>query len=252
MKVLSLPALHGRDFGSSLLAVEDLKEWLKANRLRLFTDPPIDEYDFVQVEYLFLAIERAAGNVSDEEAEKIVSADAFLAADDAASFAQKWLVGAEAARKWRTRITYAMTQGELPALDFGSKLPIPVPQAAVEALAQFGPTVDDLAKGIYARSPGRPDVSIDAPIIDAEKLPEGEAGLTKRERQIVAIIEAAIAAGYNPMSIPLGGKGTLKDACKESRSDLFGYGDDPFKDAWQVAVTQNRIRTANHDQYRGK
>lgn len=252
MKVLSHSALHGRDFGSSLLAVEDLKDWLKANRLRLFAKPAIDGYDFVQVECLLLAIEHAAGDVSYEEAVEIVNADPFLASDDAASFAPKWLVSAEAARKWRMRITYAMTQGDLYPLDFGSKLPIPVPQAAVESLTQFGPTVDDLAKGIYARSPGRPDVAIDAPIIDAENLMETEVGLTKRERQIAAILEAATAAGYNLMSIPLGGKAALMKACKASKPELFGYGDNPFIDSWNVALNQKRLRTANHAKYGGK
>jgi hypothetical protein len=80
----------------------------------------------------------------------------------------------------------------------------------------------------------------------------GESGLSKRERQIAAIVAAAVAEGYAPMSIPVGGKAALKKICKASRSDLFGAGDDPFKEAWQAALDQNRVRTINHNRYTGK
>jgi hypothetical protein len=252
MKVLSHAGLHGRDFGSSLLAVDDLKGWLSANRLRMFTAPPIDDYDFVQVECLLVAVEHAAGNITDEEAQQIVDADPFLAQDQMAKIAPRWLVSAEAHRKWRIKLTHAMIRGELSALDFGSKLPVPIPQAAVEAAAQFGPTPEKLAKGIYARSQDEDGKSVTALDLGAEDARGGEGGLTKRERQIAAILDAAATAGYDFMNIPVGGKATLKKECKAARPDLFGAGDDPFKEAWQIALNQNRLRTANHDSYRGK
>lgn len=151
MKVLSHPGLHCRDFGSSLLSVSDFREWLSANRLRIATLPSIDEYDYVQIESLLCAVERAAGAATDEsEAEKIVSADSYLAENEAADFAPHWLFGAEAHRKWRIKITHAAMAGELCILDFGSKLPIKIPDAALRAAAEYGPTAKDLAAGIYA------------------------------------------------------------------------------------------------------
>jgi hypothetical protein len=252
MKVLSHAGLHGRDFGSSLLAVEDLKGWLSANRLRMFTAPPIDDYDFVQVECLLVAVEHAAGNITDEEAQQIVDADPFLAQDQMAKIAPRWLVSAEAHRKWRIKLTHAMIRGELSALDFGSKLPVPVPQAAIEASAQFGPTSDDLAKGIYTQPYDHAGDQAAISNMYADDIKGGTGGLTKRERQIVAILDAVASAGYNSMSIPEGGKAALKKECKTSRPELFGAGDDPFKEAWQIALKQNRLRTANHDRYTGK
>jgi hypothetical protein len=151
LNVLSHPGLHCRDFGSSLLSVSDLKDWLSANRLRVATLPSIDEYDFVQIESLLCAVERAASAAtSEDEAEKIVSADPFLAEDEAADFAPRWLFAAEAHRKWRIKITHAIMNGQLCVLDFASKLPVKIPDAAVRSAAQFGPTADELAAGIYA------------------------------------------------------------------------------------------------------
>lgn len=152
MKVLSHPDLHCRDFGSSLLSVADFQEWLKEHRLRIFTAPKIDDFDFVQVESLLCAVESAAGEITDAEAKEIVNADPFLAKDRMAIAAPRWLVSADAHRKWRIKITQALLDGQLVLLDFGSKLPVPIPQDALDAAAQFSPSAADLAKGIYTRA----------------------------------------------------------------------------------------------------
>ena len=86
-----------------------------------------------------------------------------------------------------------------------------------------------------------------SPILQVEQ--ENKVGLTKREKQIRAIEAAIQEKGYNPMNILTGCKGLLKKKCKEEHPLLFGGGDDPFKEAWQAALDNNRIRTEKHDQY---
>ena len=75
-----------------------------------------------------------------------------------------------------------------------------------------------------------------------------DAGLSKREKQIRVIVSAIETLGFRAMSIPTGGKKIVETECKRV-STLFGGGSDPFKEAWQKAVEQNRVRTAKHCQY---
>jgi hypothetical protein len=77
----------------------------------------------------------------------------------------------------------------------------------------------------------------------------GEIGLSKRERQIRAIETAADEAGIPRMEVPTGGKKKLQSICKKRHSELFGAGDDPFKEAWQEAVDQKRLRMKDHDKF---
>lgn len=101
-----------------------------------------------------------------------------------------------------------------------------------------------------------------APIANAcEELPpalggvpsqlESEVGLSKRERQIRSIESAISKLGYGALSVPTGGKGKVKAECKRVAVDLFGNGEDPFKEAWQEALNQGRVRTTKHNQYAG-
>lgn len=78
---------------------------------------------------------------------------------------------------------------------------------------------------------------------------ENEVGLTKREKQLQSIVNCVAALGYEQLAIPNGGKKTLMKKCKEKNPELFGAGDDPFKDAWKQAVKENRIRMKNHEKY---
>lgn len=79
--------------------------------------------------------------------------------------------------------------------------------------------------------------------------PWTETGLGKRERQI-RIIEFLVGKfQFKCLSIPDGGKMKIGKECKESYTQFFGVGDDPFKEAWQEAVKQCRIRMEKHEQY---
>lgn len=79
--------------------------------------------------------------------------------------------------------------------------------------------------------------------------PWDEPGLTKREQQMRAIEAVTDDLKYNRMSIPDDGKQAVKRKCLSEHPNLFGAGVDPFKEAWQEAVNQKRIRMMNHEQY---
>lgn len=81
-----------------------------------------------------------------------------------------------------------------------------------------------------------------------------EDGLSKREKQIRAIEDAATELGYGRLSIPTGGKTKLRKTCKETRPDLFGFGDDPFNDAWKDANNSvpPRLRMKEHTKFSSK
>jgi len=80
-------------------------------------------------------------------------------------------------------------------------------------------------------------------------IPAGGSTPSKRERQIQAIVAAAIAQGYEVLNIPDGGKTLLRKMCMAAHPEIFGAGPDPFRDAWQEAVNQGRVRTASHSKY---
>lgn len=124
MEILFDSRLCGRDFKSYLLYVPDLMKWADAKGLHLVSSPPVSDYTFVQVEALLCAIEREAGKLTNKEAADIVEADDFLKADPNAEDSPRWLVGAEAHRKWRVKLEKAIADMELPLLDYGSKHPI--------------------------------------------------------------------------------------------------------------------------------
>jgi hypothetical protein len=71
-------------------------------------------------------------------------------------------------------------------------------------------------------------------------------GLTKRQRQIIAIADAAKQLFPDPLSIPEGGKSQIKEKCERNHG-LFA--ENSFKKAWQAAVNEGRIRMSNHDQF---
>ena len=132
MTILFDPQLSERDFSSHLLFVSELLHWTKSKGLHLSTTPPISAFDFVQFEALLCAIERNSSEVSPEQALKIVLNYPVLKndpalqkyPDDIDPITCRWLLGAEAHRKWRELLTQAITAHELVMLDFGSKLPI--------------------------------------------------------------------------------------------------------------------------------
>ena len=132
--ILFHPELVNREFGSHLLPVSKLTEWAKKQGLEVTTQPPIEGFQFVQVEAFLCSIERAAmGHTPAPMAAAIVQATPHLANNRAADIAPRWLVGAAAHQQWRRLLERAVEAGELALLHFGSKLPIqarPEPQAA--------------------------------------------------------------------------------------------------------------------------
>jgi hypothetical protein len=136
--------LSDRDYASYLLHVGDLVKWVESKRLHLQAAPD-DMHEFVQVEALLSAIERHANNVTPEQALNIVLNDPVLKndpviqkyPDDIDPITCRWLLGAEAHRKWRELLYSAISAGELTLLDFGSKLPVNI--APTESTATPAP-----------------------------------------------------------------------------------------------------------------
>ena len=132
MTTLFHAGLSGRDYASHLLHVGDLLEWIKSKRLHLKTTPPVNDFEFVQVEALLCAIERNANNLTTDQALEIVLNTPALKddpifqkyPDDIDPTTCRWLIGANAHKKWRELLTDAITAHEVTLLDFGSKLPI--------------------------------------------------------------------------------------------------------------------------------
>ena len=126
--ILFHPELVNREFGSHLLPVSKLTEWAKKQGLEVTTQPPIEGFQFVQVEAFLCSIERAAmGHTPAPMAAAIVQATPHLANNRAADIAPRWLVGADAHMQWRRLLERAVEAGELVLLHFGSKLPIEAP-----------------------------------------------------------------------------------------------------------------------------
>lgn len=201
----------------------DFFAWLEANRLWIVTNPDIKDYDFVQVESLLCAVERVAGEITDAEAQEIVDADPSLAADRMAKDAPRWLVGADAHRKWRVKLTQAVSDGELFLLDFGSKLPIALPAAAALAAVQYG----------WLPVETKPQAAPAKP-------------LQRSAAQEAEILSAIKQAGHDPLALPENESG--KDGVKsEIRNALDGtplfVGPTVFKKAWERLRGRGEIAT---------
>jgi hypothetical protein len=122
MKTLSHEHLHCRGFGSALLDVGYLVEWLATKRLRCPVTLPAA---YVQVEWLLAAIQRhTEDSVTGDEAREIVTANARLREHRCATLSPAWLLGGEAYIQWASLIREGVDRGELVLLDFSSKLPI--------------------------------------------------------------------------------------------------------------------------------
>lgn len=130
-----------------LLRVADLLSWANGKGTTLPASPPVDGYEYVQIEALLCAIERqATENLSLEMAVEMVEEDPALSSYP--PFARRpagegfdptmcrWLIGATAHRHWRELFEAAVRAGELQMLDFASKLPIPGVAPVVEGEVQ--------------------------------------------------------------------------------------------------------------------
>lgn len=125
------------------------------------------------------------------------------------------------------------------------------------AYASSQANTSSISDDAYQTSSTRPE-----PTWTAERCTEAESvavttkaadsELTKREKQVLSILAAAGALGYPALRIPTGGKGKIHAECKRTTPDLFGGGPDPFLEAWQVAVTTNRVRMKEHAKFSPK
>jgi hypothetical protein len=69
----------------------------------------------------------------------------------------------------------------------------------------------------------------------------------KRDQQIDALLAEISNQDWNPIAIPRGGKGILKQILCEEQPRLFTH--DGFLKAWQVALNREQVRAENHENY---
>ena len=116
-------------FGSHLLHVPSLRKWADSKGLYLpETNPPIDSYEFVQVEALLVAIMRVVhSSMTPEDAFCEVQNNPELNGHELAqhsSITARWLIGADVHLQWRKEISAAINKQELKLLKRGSLLPV--------------------------------------------------------------------------------------------------------------------------------
>ena len=174
--------LADRDFGSHVLHIPALLDWVKAKGLHLpVTQPALDGYKFVQVEALLAAISRPLHSLTPEQALNLALSNPELKDHEAVGgkdgMAARWLLGADAHLRWEKLIGAAVQSGELVLLDFASKLPIAASalpgQETAPAAVQPAP---NKAGWDAARSPGIQTLHLiripaGAPFVLAEMIP---------------------------------------------------------------------------------
>lgn len=154
MNTLFHAKLSEREFSSHLLHVADLLAWAESKRLHLRTSPALDGFEFVQVEALLCAIERQSQDLTPDQAAEIVLNHPILKndpvvtryPDDVDPTTCRWLLGADAHKKWRDLLSGAIERHELALLDFASKLPIDTAPATDTAT----PAPDELDYSLLA------------------------------------------------------------------------------------------------------
>jgi hypothetical protein len=139
MSMLFNEYLCTREFGSAVLSVPELYKWLNGKNLHLVTEPPLNEYDYAQVESVLCAIERSASRVAkaDKAAFVVATIPALSQQNPVAEIAPAWLLGADAAQQWREDFRNAFENEELALLDAFSLRPVTTinaPAAKVEAV----------------------------------------------------------------------------------------------------------------------
>ena len=134
LKKLFNEMLSCREFGSSLLQVKALFNWLQEKGIILPIS--LEGFDVVQIEGLLCEIERSTQGQSAEHAAAKVSKNLKLTGNTFAEIAPGWLCGAEAANQWRETIRKAISNNELVPLDSDSFLPVeqPTTDTMVEAV----------------------------------------------------------------------------------------------------------------------
>lgn len=115
-------------FGSYLLHVPSLKNWAEAKGFHFpKTNPPIENYEYVQVEALLVAIMRVVhSSMTPEEGFAFVQNDSEFKGEQLAQhpITAKWLLGADVYSQWRKEIAASIKKGELQLLKNLSLLPV--------------------------------------------------------------------------------------------------------------------------------
>lgn len=158
MEILFNNGLCEREFGSAVLHVPGLLTWAASKGFGLRTDPPIDSYDYVQVESLLCAIERSVYSETPETIKALMkrnpalkpdmseetsrmepeAAEAYLAEMDDVPV---WYVGASTHLEWRKILSAAFEADALQLLAYNSLLPI---APAAKMKADTSPSGDEI------------------------------------------------------------------------------------------------------------
>ncbi len=137
-KIHEYPGLSIRPFGDELLSVPELMKWAKDNKYTLPDNPPLHDYDFVQIESLLndvmgTVVERT----SLEKAEIIIGTPTakeranprLLKPGEHTKMFPRWAVAGDAYVIWRTLITDAIECGLLTKYDVVTLFPIKLEKA---------------------------------------------------------------------------------------------------------------------------
>jgi hypothetical protein len=141
-------------FGSHLLHVPSLKNWADSKGFHFpITNPPIEDYEFVQVEALLVAIMRVVhSSMTPEDAFREVQNNPELNGHELAqhsSITARWLIGADVHLQWRKEISAAINKQELKLLKRGSLLP--VTSEDLEVLLSSMPHIDSNTATLQAK-----------------------------------------------------------------------------------------------------
>ena len=81
----------------------------------------------------------------------------------------------------------------------------------------------------------------------------GTASANRTEARIAAIVKTAQQLGYDPLSVPYGGKAAIQRECLDKlAADPCRFTSDTFKSAWQAARDALQIDVQNAETYRGQ
>lgn len=240
-------------FGSHLLHVPSLKNWAEAKGFHFpKTNPPIEDYKFVQVEALLVAIMRVVhSSMTPEDGFAFVQNDSKLNGNQLAQdpITAKWLIGADVHSQWRKEIAAAIENRELKLLKLGSLLPITdedlgalissLPQTQTSAIETLQTEAKVDIGETNARDAGQAGTEI-LQIKGNNKKPKIR---DKGRQQMDAILTELKRLGHNPSCLP-----ALVAGQRSAKAEVFdildrkGFFTSPtaFENSWQT-LTQRRL-----------
>jgi hypothetical protein len=132
-KIHKYPEFAVRPFGFDVLSVPELMKWAKNNKYTLPDNPPLHEYDFVQIEGFLndvmatvrerTSLEEAEIRIGTPTAEERANPRLLKPGEEQKMFPQ-WAVAGAAHVRWRTLITDAIESGLLTKYDGATLFPI--------------------------------------------------------------------------------------------------------------------------------